>query len=386
MESFKHRVTESFKHHVSVRIDTLLLATLLSNPNRNSESSRNVVIPSVQIQNNHEIQLKPFPCCGVPELWRSPRSSTTKSICVKCMQSDTDLPQHAFNQSSNVSSWSNSTNVAFPTWQNCHFHKLEPFLISSLIKRRFNHNVGVAVCLIRPAPRGTGMVRLAVTSSLILRLRLSTPSPILSLWLRLHVAAAFNLGKPRYLSPEQHACDVDIRKILNAVCRVVCGTTIFPDECAIASMILVSTSCFFFFLLDTYYLRQDLPFEAPSQELLHERTGQEASTREWSCRIDDRKLREFRTNPLVVLETDSPCARAMTSTFVFFFLVTTQIELKAQIRFLPKNRLRSVPSFCALLTPSLRTFRHHEKRKSTVFQLFRRTRDVFYFVVFPSSV
>ena len=30
-------------------------------------------------------------------------------------------------------------------------------------------------------------------------------------------------------SPEQHECDVDICKILYAVCRVVCGTTMFQE-------------------------------------------------------------------------------------------------------------------------------------------------------------
>ena len=50
-------------------------------------------------------------------------------------------------------------------------------LTSPLITRRCNHCVGFAICLIRPAPLRIAMARPAVASSLISRLRLSTPSP-----------------------------------------------------------------------------------------------------------------------------------------------------------------------------------------------------------------
>ena len=50
-------------------------------------------------------------------------------------------------------------------------------LMSPLITRRCNHSVGVAICLIRPAPVRTAMARPAVASSLISKLGLSTPSP-----------------------------------------------------------------------------------------------------------------------------------------------------------------------------------------------------------------
>ena len=46
-----------------------------------------------------------------------------------------------------------------------------------VILRRCNHSVGVAIGLIRQAPRRIAMARLAVASSLISMLRLSTPSP-----------------------------------------------------------------------------------------------------------------------------------------------------------------------------------------------------------------
>ena len=49
--------------------------------------------------------------------------------------------------------------------------------MSPLITRRRNHSVGVAICLIRPAPRRVAMARPAVASSLISRLGLSIPSP-----------------------------------------------------------------------------------------------------------------------------------------------------------------------------------------------------------------
>ena len=38
---------------------------------------------------------------------------------------------------------------------------------------------------------------------------------------------AFSLRIPRHLFPEQHECDVDIRKKLYAVCRAVSGTATF---------------------------------------------------------------------------------------------------------------------------------------------------------------
>ena len=49
-------------------------------------------------------------------------------------------------------------------------------LMSTLITRRCNHSVGVAVCLMRPAPLRIAMARPAVASNLMSRLGLSIPS------------------------------------------------------------------------------------------------------------------------------------------------------------------------------------------------------------------
>ena len=50
-------------------------------------------------------------------------------------------------------------------------------LMSPLITRRCNHSVGVAMCLMRPAPLRIAMARPAFTPSMISRLGLSTPQP-----------------------------------------------------------------------------------------------------------------------------------------------------------------------------------------------------------------
>ena len=50
-------------------------------------------------------------------------------------------------------------------------------MVSPLITKRCNHSVGVAMCLMRPAPRRIAMTRPAVASSLISRLGLSIPPP-----------------------------------------------------------------------------------------------------------------------------------------------------------------------------------------------------------------
>ena len=114
-------------------------------------------------------------------MWRSTRLNAHQSQSLTSVptgvQSGSDLLQNTFHKTSSVCSWSDdSPNVSFPSQRSCHFHQLE-ILMSPLFTRRCNHSVGVAICLIRPAPLRIAIARPAVASSLISRLGLSTPSP-----------------------------------------------------------------------------------------------------------------------------------------------------------------------------------------------------------------
>ena len=69
------------------------------------------------------------------------------------------------------------TQVSVPKSAQLSFPPTRVFLMSPLITKRCNHSVGVAMCLMRPAPLRIAMARPAVASSLISRLGLSIPSP-----------------------------------------------------------------------------------------------------------------------------------------------------------------------------------------------------------------
>ena len=86
-------------------------------------------------------------------------------------QSCSCLLQIAYHKTASACSLSGNPRVLFPFQHNCHFTTIRVILMSPL-----NHDVGVATCLMRPAPLRIAMTRPAVASNLISRLRLSTPS------------------------------------------------------------------------------------------------------------------------------------------------------------------------------------------------------------------
>ena len=166
------------KLHISVRIYLHLLATLLSKPSRNSDHSASVAIPGFQIS---RIQLKPLITRKRSGVWRSTRLNAHQNQSSKRIlagvQSSSGLLQNVFHKTSSVFSWSGNPNVIVPRSAQLSFPPTRVILVSPLITRRCNLCVGVAISLTRPAPLRIAMARPAVASSLISRLRLSTPSP-----------------------------------------------------------------------------------------------------------------------------------------------------------------------------------------------------------------
>ena len=91
-------------------------------------------------------------------------------------QSCSGLLPNAYRKTSSACSLPGNP-ILFPGQHICHFHQLESLFMSPLITRCCDHGVGVAMCLMRPAPLRIAMAHPAVASSLIPRLGLSIPSP-----------------------------------------------------------------------------------------------------------------------------------------------------------------------------------------------------------------
>ena len=113
-------------------------------------------------------------------MWGSTRLSADQNRSSNSLpagvQSGSGPLQNAFHKTSGVCTWSGNPNVLFPGQHKCVI-STRVILMSPLITRRCNHSVGVAICLIRPAPLRISMAHPPVASSLISRPQLSTPSP-----------------------------------------------------------------------------------------------------------------------------------------------------------------------------------------------------------------
>ena len=98
--------------------------------------------------------------------WKQCRKTPAEAQSCSC------LLQIAYHKTASACLLSGNPRDLFPIQHNCHFTTIRVILMSPL-----NHNVGVATCLMRPAPLRIAMTRPAVASNLISRLRLSIASP-----------------------------------------------------------------------------------------------------------------------------------------------------------------------------------------------------------------
>ena len=134
----------------------------------------------VSISSNHNIQLKPCSCRGEAECGDPPVQCSSESVSVKCSNWGAIRLRPSANrmpQNFKCLIMVRKSKCFVPKSAQLSLPPTRVILMSPLITRRGNHSVGVAICLIRPAPRRIAMARPAVASSLISRLGLSTPSP-----------------------------------------------------------------------------------------------------------------------------------------------------------------------------------------------------------------
>ena len=133
-------------------------------PSRNSERSASVATPGF-----HHKQPR-YPAQALLMPWSSGVWRSTRSIHIRV--SFRQVPQN-FMCLIMVS----KSKCFVPKSAQLSLPPTRVILMSPKITRSCNHSVGVAICLIRPEPRRIAMARLAVASSLISTLGLSTPSP-----------------------------------------------------------------------------------------------------------------------------------------------------------------------------------------------------------------
>ena len=159
MDSFKHHVFGSDLHtplcDVAVQAESQLGAFGECRHAR------------VSISNNHNIQLKPCSCRGVAECGDPPVQCSSESISVQVLQLGCNpTPTFCKTHSTKLQVSDHGPIKCFvPKSAQLSLPPTRAILMSPLITRRCNHSVGVAICLIRQAPRRIAMARLAVASS-----------------------------------------------------------------------------------------------------------------------------------------------------------------------------------------------------------------------------